>query len=139
MNKVKYALAISGIIFIYSCGVGKEQITRPEGSKKYSAGQAALITEGKKLWFDTSVSASGKKSCGTCHPSVDTFGEGFAQPYPHKVNMAGQVVSAEGMVQFCILKPMGHKEPLAWDSKELAALTAYTLKLQKDFQKISAK
>jgi cytochrome c len=33
-------------------------------------------------------------------------------------------VSLDEMVQFCMVVPMAAK-PLAWDSKELAALTAY--------------
>jgi len=137
--KIKFIIAVATMAFIYSCGVGQDQITRPKDSKKYSAGQAALIMEGQKLWNDKSLSAGGNKACGTCHPDAETFGDGFAKPYPHKVNMVGHVVTVEGMVQYCILKPMGQKEPLAWDSKELAALTAYTLKLQKDFRKISSK
>ena len=40
---------------------------------------------------------------------------------------------AEQMVQFCLLMPMGREKPLEWNSKELAALTAYTLKYQKDY------
>ena len=33
-------------------------------------------------------------------------------------------INAEQMVQFCMIVPM-KSEPLAWDSRELAALTVY--------------
>ncbi len=42
-------------------------------------------------------------------------------------------ISAEGMVQFCMLVPMKN-DTLPWDSEELAALTAYTEDVvQKDY------
>jgi hypothetical protein len=37
------------------------------------------------------------------------------------------------MVQLCMVIPMASK-PLAWDSKELAALSAYSLEVQKTFK-----
>lgn len=42
-------------------------------------------------------------------------------------------IRADEMVQFCMVVPMAAK-PLPWNSKELAALTAYTLELQKAFK-----
>jgi hypothetical protein len=42
-------------------------------------------------------------------------------------------VQADEMVQFCMVVPMAAR-PLPWASKELAALTAYTLELQKSFK-----
>lgn len=58
--------------------------------------------------------------------------------YPHEVAMAkdkGGVksVQLDEMVQFCMVVPMEAK-PLPWNSKELAALTAYTAELQKRFR-----
>jgi hypothetical protein len=42
-------------------------------------------------------------------------------------------VDAEQMVQFCMINPMQAK-PLAWDSKELAALTAFVVEFQKGYK-----
>ncbi|MBE9562637.1 MAG: hypothetical protein IMF12_07230 [Proteobacteria bacterium] len=77
-------------------------------------------------------------SCQTCHKQGKAaFGKNFAKPYPHSVGMVKSKfgvaqVKLDEMIQFCIIEPMAGK-PLAWDSKELAALTAYTQKLQNEF------
>ncbi len=39
------------------------------------------------------------------------------------------------MVQFCMLQPM-QAEPLAWDSRELAALTAYVKHIQPGYHAV---
>jgi hypothetical protein len=62
----------------------------------------------------------------------------FAEPYPHRVAMPSQMagvgkISADEMVQFCLLVPMQSKT-LPWNSTQLAALTAYTHELQKGFK-----
>ncbi|MCZ7594197.1 MAG: hypothetical protein M5U16_04240 [Hyphomicrobium sp.] len=67
------------------------------------------------------------------------FSDSFKEPYPHTVQMPNEVsgitsISAEGMVQFCLIRPMMSK-PLPWDSEQLAALTAYVEELQKEYAK----
>ncbi|MBZ0209005.1 MAG: hypothetical protein K8F92_05055 [Hyphomicrobium sp.] len=67
------------------------------------------------------------------------FSDSFKEPYPHMVQMPNEVsgitsISAEGMVQFCLIRPMMSK-PLPWDSEQLAALTAYVEELQKEYAK----
>jgi hypothetical protein len=70
------------------------------------------------------------------------FNPSFVKAYPHPVDMpqqrAGlQQVSLDEMVQFCMVVPMASK-PLPWNSRELAALTAYAGEVQKDFIKTAA-
>ncbi len=108
-------------------------IRRPSGYKP-AKGDAAL---GEKLWNDTKLSSNGM-SCNTCHQSHAAFMASFAKPYPHTVAMtkdkAGvKTIHLDEMIQACMVMPMATK-PLAWDSKELAALTAYTLSQQKTFK-----
>jgi cytochrome c len=60
----------------------------------------------------------------------------FSKPYPHYVAMPAQQaglqkVNAAEMVQFCMAVPM-MTDPFPWDSRELAALTAYVEKIQSD-------
>lgn len=67
------------------------------------------------------------------------FNDTFKKSYPHFVQMSKDVsnmdtITAEGMVQYCLIRPMMSK-PLPWDSKELAALTAYVEDLQKEYAK----
>jgi len=81
-------------------------------------------------------------ACATCHVGGQAaFLPTFAKAYPHPVAMATAVgikeMTAEEMVQFCLVQPMASK-PLAWDSKELAALTAYTLEVQKSYNPCAA-
>lgn len=108
-------------------------ITRPHGYKP-ATGDAKL---GEALWSDTKLSTNGL-SCNSCHANHGSFKETFAIPYPHTVAMARdqagvKTVHLDEMIQACMVMPMAAK-PLPWDSKELAALTAYTLTVQKTFK-----
>lgn len=96
-----------------------------------------LRAEGARLWNDPSIGSSGL-SCQSCHMNNANLNPSFAKAYPHEVAMPKQMagvsqVHADEMVQFCMVVPM-ESEPLAWDSRELAALTAYTVSLQQDFE-----
>lgn len=126
------------------CGAGDmpapkaAEVTRPAGSKPFQGDRAALVELGKKLYADTSLSTN-ETSCASCHTDGAMFMDSFKKPYPHQVQMAKEVsnmdtITAEGMVQYCLIRPMMSK-PLAWDSKELAALTAYVEDVQKDHSK----
>ena len=102
----------------------------------YKADMMALVKEGKMLFMDKSLSTNGM-ACQTCHAGLDAFADTFAQPYPHMVDMPADSsgvnsVSLDEMVQFCMVAPMESK-PFPWDSRELAAVTAYTATLQQAF------
>jgi len=98
-----------------------------------------LLAYGAKLWEDKSLSASGALSCATCHAGYNTLSKSFELPYPHKISMVkAQIgvdlsVDAEQIVQFCMMSPMQAKA-LAWDSKELAALSAFVVEFQKGYK-----
>ncbi len=113
-------------------------VQQPESVALYRSSAEELEKLGETLWQETSLSRSGALACQSCHREFQAFQPSFTLPYPHNVKMVEsklhlQEISAAGMVQFCMIMPM-EKEPLPWDSKELAALTAYVLKLQKEFQ-----
>jgi cytochrome c len=62
----------------------------------------------------------------------------FAQPYPHFVAMAKErsglsQVHLDEMIQLCLVASMA-SEPIIWNSRKLAALTAYTAKVQQKFR-----
>lgn len=112
-------------------------ITRPKGYQPYKGNKAELVKEGERLWNDTKLSTNGL-SCNTCHQNHASFAPSFAQPYPHTVAMAQEraglkKIHLDEMIQACMVIPMAAK-PLPWGSKELAALTAYTAKVQKTFK-----
>lgn len=112
-------------------------VTRPKNYQPYKTDRAALVKEGEALWNDTKLSTNGM-ACNTCHANLGGFRPSFAKPYPHAVAMAREKggvkqVHADEMVQFCMVVPMAAK-PLPWDSRQLAALTAYTLEVQKKFK-----
>lgn len=137
------ALLLLATAYLASCSLDKALVMRPAGSKPHAASQKDLIAEGAKLWKDPKMSSGGDVSCNTCHINFSTLNPSFGQPYPHKVEMVESKTGmtstdAEQMVQFCLLMPMGKEKPLAWDSRELAALTAYTLEYQKEFIKAKA-
>jgi len=113
-------------------------LARPAGVKRFRANREALVRLGEKLYGDTSLSTN-EMSCNSCHTDFSNYNETFNKPYPHFVQMPKDVssvdeVNAEQMVQFCMMRPMMSK-PLSWDSKELAALTAYVEEQQKLFAK----
>ena len=121
--------------------VAVSDFVRP-GGKKSAKMDAELVALGQKLWADKGLSTNGL-ACGTCHEGGAAFSATFAEPYPHRVAMPEQMagvksVSAEEMVQFCMLVPMANKA-LPWNSRELAALSAYSVSLQKSFNPCAAK
>ncbi len=116
--------------------VSAKDFVRPAGVGAPAASTAALVSQGKALWNDTSLGTSGL-SCQSCHANGAALNATFAEPYPHKVAMPSQMagvgpIHLDEMVQFCMLVPM--KAPaLKWGSRELAALTAYSAELQRGF------
>jgi len=113
--------------------VGKEVdpklVTRPAGTRLFTgAPRQVLVNRGKQLFSDASLGSNGL-SCSSCHTGNAGFRSSFAQPYPHKVAMAKdraglRVIDVDEFVQFCIVVPLKGR-PLAWESRDLAALTAY--------------
>jgi len=131
------ALAVAVIALSSAAALATEdpgaQITRPAGYKALS-GDAKL---GEKLFNDPKLSTNGM-SCASCHANHGAFSDSFAKPYPHTVAMAEdqlgrKTVHLDEMIQGCMVMPMAAK-PLPWNSKELAALTAYLLEVQKTFK-----
>jgi len=117
--------------------IDAKSITRPQGYKPYAGDHKELAKAGEKLWNDTKLSTNGF-SCNTCHQNHGAFQESFAQPFPHRVAMARdkagmKTVHLDEMIQACMVMPMAAK-PLPWNSRELAALTAYTQDVQKTFK-----
>ena len=112
-------------------------VMRPANYRPYKGSQKELVAYGKRLFSDTSLSSNGM-SCSTCHDNNGAFQATFEKPYPHYVQMTDEragvrSVHLDEMVQFCMVAPMAAK-PLPWNSKKLAALTAYTATLQKGFR-----
>ena len=117
-------------------------VVRPAGMAAATAARSELLTRGKELFSDTKLS-SNEMSCASCHTGFEAYNPTFRQPYPHFVQMAKDLggldsVNAETMVQFCMVVPMAAK-PLPWDSKDLAALTAYVEAQQSAFSKLPQK
>ncbi|MFZ5502282.1 MAG: c-type cytochrome [Pseudomonadota bacterium] len=113
-------------------------VRRPAGTHLATGDHAELLKEGEKLWHDPGLSTNGF-TCDTCHNNHATFSAGFAAPYPHAVGMVKERLGIAGkirldeMVQFCLVMPLASK-PLPWDSRDLAALTAYTAEMQRTFR-----
>jgi len=113
-------------------------VLRPKGTRLARGSHAELVKAGRALFESTKLSSNGL-ACQSCHTNNDNFAASFAMPYPHEVGMAKEKggvakVELDEMIQFCMVVPMQAK-PLRWDSRELAALTAYTAELQSAFRK----
>jgi len=127
------------------CGgakVSASQFMRPAGVNISTRIDPALIAEGKHLWYDKSMSSNGL-ACASCHENNAALNATFAQAYPHKVAMPSQMagvgkIYADEMAQFCMVVPMQSK-PLAWNSRQIKALTSYTIALQRSFNPCAAK
>ena len=117
------------VLVLTGCGsVDPALVQRPDGVAAYQGDRAELVAEGERLWSDNTLGTAGV-SCGSCHVAGAQFKDTFKEPYPHEVAMAKSMsglgpIDAEQMTQFCMIVPM-KGEPLAWGSKELAALAAY--------------
>lgn len=116
-------------------------INRPEGTSLMAGDPKELLQEGETLWKDTQLSSNGM-ACETCHSNNQSFMATFAQPYPHPVAMSQAMagmseIDLDEMVQICMVVPMA-AAPLGWESRELAALTAYTAIVQQSYQDMVA-
>ena len=128
-----FSVVISGCM-TFNATVPSDWVVREPLSKAYETdNQQELIDFGKTLWWDKTLSPVGK-SCASCHSGGEAFQASFADPFPHRVEMASDLaklesVTAEEMVQLCMLASMESK-PLPWDSKELAALALYIVSVE---------
>ena len=105
-------------------------VTRPVYTRPFAGDASKLIETGTKRHGDTRLSSAGR-SCNTCHAEADSYNDTFKKPWPHfvasvKSKTGLDRITAEGMVQFCMISAMGVR-PLPWDSETLAALTAFVL------------
>ncbi|WP_412033517.1 c-type cytochrome [Pseudomonas aeruginosa] len=116
----------------------RHQIGKTPGQlQALPGGPAELRAYGEKLYKDPKLSSNGL-SCESCHQGGNLFQASFAKAYPHEVAMAKNQfgmsqVFLDEMVQICMVAPMATKA-LGWQSKELAALTAYVATLQTSFK-----
>lgn len=114
-----------------------KSVKRPANYKPYQGAEKELRAYGERLYKDTKLSSNGL-SCESCHQGGNLFQASFAKAYPHEVAMAKNQfgmsqVFLDEMVQICMVAPMATKA-LGWQSKELAALTAYVATLQTSFK-----
>jgi cytochrome c peroxidase len=83
-------LIVCGIL---ACGAGgAEELTGESRAEVY--GQVEALTAlGRRMFFDPSLSASGKMSCASCHSPLDAFGPPDALP----VQLGGTGLQQSGM------------------------------------------
>lgn len=81
------------------------------------------VAMGERMWNDETLGSSGM-ACASCHTGHANLNLDKNQNYPHFVNMVGDVVTLDQMINYCMLNPMKGK-PYAQNSKELTALAAY--------------
>jgi hypothetical protein len=110
--------------------VPPSDVTRPANTKPFTGDASKLLEIGTKRHGDTRLSSAGR-SCNTCHAEADSYNATFKKPWPHFVASVRSKtgldrITAEGMVQFCMISAMGVR-PLPWVSETLAALTAFVL------------
>jgi hypothetical protein len=126
--------AASTVAVAQSRKIAPADVTRPAGTTAHQADAATLLAVGTRRHGDTSLSPAGR-SCNTCHADADSYNATFKKPWPHfvssvKAKTGLDRITAEGMVQFCMISAMGTR-PLPWDSETLAGLTAFVLERHK--------
>jgi L-cysteine S-thiosulfotransferase len=82
------------------------------------------VLDGEALWNQASV---GAKACAGCHGDAATSMKGIAARYPAFDEARGRPIDLEQRINAC---RTDHQQvpPLAWESRELLALTAYVAK-----------
>jgi len=78
---------------------------------------------GAAMWKDESLGKAGV-ACMSCHSGFARLHFDKNQTFPHYVEMVGDVVSLDQMINFCMLNPMQGK-PFEANSKELTAMAAF--------------
>ena len=130
-------IVCSSILLLWSTATALAQVippsdvTRPAGTSPHKGEPAALLAKGKVSHGDIKLSPVPGRSCNTCHAEADSYNATFNKPWPHfvesvKAKTGLDRITAEGMVQFCMISAMGTR-PLPWDSETLAALTEFVL------------
>ena len=129
-----FVIGSTSILHAQSQRIPPNDVIRPPASKAFTGDAAKLLATGTQRHGDTSLSPAGR-SCNTCHLEADSYNATFKKPWPHfvesvKAKTGLDAITAEGMVQFCMISAM-EARPLAWDSEALAALTAFVLERHK--------
>ena len=82
------ALAAGNAWAIDSSAITRYKAYRPFlGNHPYVGNDAALVEEGRKVWYDPKLSTNGL-SCNTCHQADNAFRATFAMTVPRRVEMA---------------------------------------------------
>lgn len=115
--------------------INPSDVTRPKATTPFAGDGAQLLASGTTRHDDATLSTVSGRSCNTCHKEADSYNPTFKRPWPHfvasvKTKTGLDRISAEGMVQFCMISAMNSK-PLAWDSEALAGLTTFVLERHK--------
>lgn len=80
------------------------------------------VGEGEKLW--ARVDGAAGKSCASCHQDAASSMRGVAARYPAVDAASGKLLNLEGRINACRTGKMS-AAPLAYESADLLALTAY--------------
>jgi hypothetical protein len=92
---------------------------RPHAFDRFA--QAAAL--GEKMWNDENLGTAGV-ACLTCHADYESLNLNRNKNYPHFVEMVGDVVTLDQMINYCMVNPMQGKQ-FEKNSKELTAMAAY--------------
>jgi L-cysteine S-thiosulfotransferase len=80
------------------------------------------VTRGEAVWSQKRGAAG--NACTSCHGDARTSMRGVAVAYPKHSPALGRVVNLEERINQCV-RTHQKAQPLAWESPELLALTAY--------------
>jgi cytochrome c len=101
------------------CAADANTLIRPHAFNTF--GQAAAL--GEKMWNDENLGTSGL-ACLSCHDDYELLHLDRNRNYPHFVEMVGDVVTLDQMINYCMINPMKGKQ-FDKNSKELTAMAAY--------------
>jgi sulfur-oxidizing protein SoxA len=100
---------------------------QPAGMRSFQSDDFAnpamlWVSQGEQLW--NSPRGVGRQSCADCHGAAEQAMKGVATRYPQSQARTGRVVNLEGQINICVTERQ-KVSPLAYESDELLALTAY--------------
>jgi len=92
----------------------------PEVVKREQEEIQKMVKRGDELWHDRSLGTNGM-ACNMCHPDATVT---HPETFPKYKTMLGRVITAQEMINWCIMVPLqGKGFPIG--SSELTALEAY--------------
>ena len=114
----RHACALAAVLALAACGGGGTSADDTPATGT-SAALSATASLGAKIFQDTSLSASGRQSCATCHDPANAHGA----PNGLAAQLGGALLDQQGSRQAGTVRYLGTNTAFHFDSDESSAFS----------------